>query len=200
MGKVPQHLIEEATRRGIVPGAMVYSAFSGRKAKPELVLPYDQWQMVADEPNNGRSGYYLRHNEKWAEVATLAPQSEGLKEGDSCECGPAMRAAIIEEANAMGLKGACDYPYEESTTDPKGYCIWDIGRFQVGWGAGLARNDRYTNHAPEAFIAKMRVTAAQPKPIKIGDHIVEFRSGSIKVGCTTIDNATVRSIAEKLVD
>ena len=57
-----------------------------------------------------------------------------------------------------------------------------------------------TTHTPEAFIAKMRATAKQPNPIQIAEHTVEFRKGSIKVGCTTIPNATVKAIAQKLID
>jgi hypothetical protein len=55
-------------------------------------------------------------------------------------------------------------------------------------------------HTPEAFIAKMRVTAKKPKPIKIDGHEVKYEKGQIKVGCQYIPNATVRAIAEKLID
>lgn len=37
-----------------------------------------------------------------------------------------------------------------------------------------------------------------PPTIVVGNDIVEFRKGSIKVGCTTVSNALVREIAEYL--
>lgn len=44
-------------------------------------------------------------------------------------------------------------------------------------------------------------TSVVPEPkIKVGEWIVEFNKGNIKVGCTTIDNNTVREIAAKLKD
>ena len=119
-------------------------------------------------------------------------ENEGLKQGDAVECGPAMRAAIIELARVSGLhtsdgvSGGIILFLSET--------IFDVSKNSIN--GGRARN--YI--VPEAFIAKMRVTASQPKPIKIGDHAVKFNKGSIQVGCTTVDNATVRAIAEKLQD
>jgi hypothetical protein len=132
-------------------------------------------------------------NDRWATVLPPAPQAaaEGLVEGDACECGPAMRAAIIELADDLELKatsyseGIIAY-YDGKVYDCSRTCT--IGEKVKNW------------HTPEAFIAKMRVEAAKPKPIRIGDHEVKFNTGSIKVGCTTIDNATVRAIAANLKD
>lgn len=128
----------------------------------------------------------------WATVLTPAPQAapEGLQEGDAVECGPAMRAAIVELAKELGIHGGWDleeYPAKE------GICLY--------WNGKKVHTGRFTsNHTPEAFIAKMRVEAAKPKPIRIDGHEVQFSTGSIKVGCTTINNETVRAIAAKLID
>lgn len=198
MSKVPQHLIEEARKRGIVPGARIHSArihsaAAGRESDGQLVVPFDQWTMYGDELNNGptSSGYYLTYCGKWAEVITPATsQSEGLKEGDSVECGPAMRAAIIELAKELGLKatsyseGIIAY-YDGKVYDCSRACT--IGKKVKNW------------HTPEAFIAKMRVTAAKPKPIKIGYDTVKFNSDrSITVGCTTVSFATIEEVYNRL--
>jgi hypothetical protein len=202
MSKVPQHLIDEAARRGIVPGAVIRCAAGGYEAS---VLPYSQWTnkgwgenyIFMDPPPCLRPWIY--YNGEWATVITPAPakEEEGLKEGDACECGPAMRAAIIELAKELG---APTYKPSEDPASAKEYP-------NLGWvGDVISANcsnpgDSKKNwHTPESFIAKMRVTASQPKPIKIDGKTVEFNTGSIKVGCTTIDNATVRAIASKLID
>ena len=119
----------------------------------------------------------------------------GLKEGDSCECGPAMRAAIIELAKELGLGVWKDTDYYQ----PPRYCLYWNSR-----EAHLAPRHPSVSgtklHTPEDFIAKMRVTASQPKSITIGEHTVKFTKGEIKVGSTTISNETVRAIAAKLID
>ena len=190
MSKVPEHLIEEARKRGIVPGAMIKSA-ANDNLPSQIVLPIDQWTMWNDCLNNGPlSGYLLNYRGKWATVVTPAPsQAEGLKEGDAVECGPAMRAAIIELAKELGVSRGDfheDYPL-----------VWFHGALcytSSGWGSEHIK----CKMPPEVFIAKMRVTGAQPKPIKIGDHTVKFNAdGSVKVGCTTVDFATLEAVYNK---
>lgn len=39
-----------------------------------------------------------------------------------------------------------------------------------------------------------------PPPIQIGEHIVQFQKGGVKVGCTYVDNARVRQISSRLQD
>ncbi len=194
MSKVPQHLIEEARKRGIVPGARIHSAAAGRESDGQLVVPFDQWTMDGDELNNGptSSGYYLTYCGKWAEVITPAPsQAVGLKEGDAIDCGPAMRAAIIELAKELGLSIVKNYA--ESSDYTRIVWFWDQVDLCVA-------NYRPQNiHTPEEFIAKMRVTAAQPKPIKIGNATVKFNSDrSITVGCTTVSFATIEEVYNRL--
>ena len=188
MSKVPKELIDEATKRGIVPGAQMRNQ-------------YGTWVFVG--PLGMDCGYLCdlgmeEHNivnatDEWATVIT--PAAIGLQEGDAVECGPAMRAAIIELAKELGLgvwKDTDDF-------QPPRYCLyWNSGeahlapRYPSVYGTKL--------HTPEDFIAKMRVTASQPKPITIDNYIVYFTKGEIKVGCTTISNETVRAIAAKLID
>lgn len=211
MSNVPKEMIDEAAKRGIVPGAIILCAAGGYEAS---VLPYSQWTnegwgenyIFMDPPPC--LGPWIYHNGEWATVivpATVitpapAKEEEGLKEGDACECGPAMRAAIVELAKELGLRSAY---IEDKETNGVGalsnLTICDAKMNPSGWP------NLFT---PEVFIAKMRVTAKKPKPIKIkvGEGVnskwyeVEFCSGSIKVGCTSIDNTTVRVIASKLID
>lgn len=204
MSKVPQHLIDEAAKRGIVPGAVILCAAGGYEAS---VLPYSQWTnkgwgenyIFMDPPPC--LGPWIYHNGEWATViipATVitpapAKEEEGLKEGDACECGPAMRAAIVELAMELGFELSSDAELRHKL----GIGLsWIGGRIMRRNWSGFGD----VSHTPEAFIAKMRVTSKKPKPIMIGSNTVEFRSGSIKVGCTSIDNDTVRIIASKLID
>lgn len=193
---VDQKIIDEARARGIVPGKKIACAYGRGEG---TVAQYEEWHMVGKSLWCGKDydgcnlEAYSSSNDRWATVLPPAPQAaaEGLVEGDSCECGPAMRAAIIELADDLELKatsyseGIIAY-YDGKVYDCSRTCT--IGEKVKNW------------HTPEAFIAKMRVEAAKPKPIRIGDHEVKFNTGSIKVGCTTIDNATVRAIAANLKD
>ena len=193
---VDQKIIDEARARGIVPGKKIACAYGRGEG---TVAQYEEWYMVGKSLWCGKDydgcnlEAYSSWNDRWATVLPPAPQAaaEGLVEGDACECGPAMRAAIIELADDLELKatsyseGIIAY-YDGKVYDCSRTCT--IGEKVKNW------------HTPEAFIAKMRVEAAKPKPIRIGDHEVKFNTGSIKVGCTTIDNATVRAIAANLKD
>ena len=118
-------------------------------------------------------------------------KDEGLIEGDACgNISDAMRQAIIELAIELGVHGGWDplmFP------NSKGVSLrWN--------GSVLHTGLRQSNHAPEDFIAKLRVSAARQKPIMIYDSRVEFNAGYIQVGCAKVDNETVRAIAAKLID
>lgn len=196
MSKVPQHLIDEAARRGIVPGAVIRCAAGGYEAS---VLPYSQWTnkgwgenyIFMDPPPCLRPWIY--YNGEWATVITPAPakEEEGLKEGDACECGPAMRAAIVELAKESG--------YASVGFDSRNYpLVWSDMLCYTSAGITCETVSRVLT--PGKFYDRLVAQAKKPKPIKVGSNTVEFRSGSIKVGCTSIDNATVRVIASKLID
>lgn len=205
MSNVPKEMIDEAAKRGIVPGAIILCAAGGYEAS---VLPYSQWTnkgwgenyIFMDPPPC--LGPWIYHNGEWATVivpATVitpapAKEEEGLTEGDSVECGPAMRAAIVELGRQIGLP-VHECGIKDIDTWPNLSWMGQLGGCKDPNLKGSA-----VPHTPEAFIAKMRITAKKPKPIKIGSDTVEFRSGSIKVGCTSIDNAIVRVIASKLID
>ena len=203
MSKVPQELIDEAAKRGIVEGATIKTAT--RNHFMEKLEGTSTWHMcsLGHVWTATETCIFDNSTNKWATVITPAPakEEEGLKEGDACECGPAMRAAIVELAKELvatteNLNGSDTFlnPNLQWHADGRGLRPLS-NRERTGdyW-------ERLSLHTPEAFIAKMRVTAKRPKPIKIGGHTVVFNSGSIKVGCTTVDNATVRAIAEKLID
>ena len=198
---VDQKIIDEAKAMGIVPGARIQCAYGSGNG---TVSPYDKWLMVGKSLWCGRDDdgcsleAYNSRNDRWATVLTPAPQaaSEGLAEGDACECSDAMRAAIIELAKELGIWHADGLDQHGDDEVVGLWFVTDVKR--VYWSCKMWPSN--VLHTPEAFIAKMRVTAAKPKPIRIGDYEVKFNAGSIKVGCTTIDNATVRAIAANLKD
>ena len=198
---VDQHIIDEAKARGIVPGARV----DGPVHKDFIVTDPAEWIQTSSGiycvPDLYSGGAWIYYEDKWATVigtaqavATHAPQAaaEGLVEGDACECGPAMRAAIIELAKNMGVQCSCFLNNEPTVIGLRWVSNGGLINMHIDVDKAM--------HTPEAFISKMRVEAAKPKPIRIGDHEVKYSTGSIKVGCTTIDNATVRAIAANLKD
>jgi hypothetical protein len=197
---VDQHIIDEAKARGIVPGARIQCASVDYKCHG-TVAETEHWfgdsehtLWVGKDDNQKELCGYSIYNERWATVITPAPQAaaEGLVEGDACECGPAMRAAIIELAKNMGVQCSCFLNNEPTVIGLRWVSNGGLINMHIDVDKAM--------HTPEAFISKMRVEAAKPKPIRIGDHEVKFNTGSIKVGCTTIDNATVRAIAANLKD
>lgn len=199
MAQVPKELIEEATSRGIVPGAIITSAWM--KSKPHAFVPsYSTWRWEDDEdlvfPVNEDEHHWVydKKSGDWATVITPAP-SKGLQEGDSVECGPAMRAAIIELAQELGMAVYSKTP-ESGSRYPS--LTWSLGEL-----CGLPTNSKWSylkRHTPEEFIARMRVTACIPKPETIDGHKVEYHAGYIKVGCTKVPNDVVRAIHKKLVE
>lgn len=199
MSKVPQHLIEEARKRGIVPGARIQCASVDYKCHG-TVAETEHWfggsehalWVGKDDKQKELCGYSIS-NERWATVITPAPQAaaEGLVEGDSVECGSAMQAAIIELAKELGVSIA--KTYAESSRYP--IIVWYTDKID----RCTAGHRPQTIHTPEAFIAKLRATAAQPKPIKIGYDTVKFNSDrSITVGCTTVSFATIEEVYNRL--
>lgn len=209
MSNVQQDLIDEATRRGLVPGAKVICT-TARDPKSDsthgIVKPHSEW-VYCNRPGNpwisaGRDNsgapLYIHYNRKWSAVITAAPEAEGLKEGDAVECGPAMRAAIIELAKELGLNTCAASPENMRVI------CWYSGRIDHVTEVPFEyAGTSFVGTSPEAFMAKMRVTAALPKPeppIKIDGHEVKWGKGVIKVGCQTINNETVRAIAAKLID
>jgi len=194
---VDQKIIDEARARGIVPGKKIACAYGRGEG---TVAQYEEWHMVGKSLWCGKDydglnlEAYSSSNDRWATVLPPAPQAaaEGLVEGDSCECGPAMRAAIIELAKNMGVQCSCFLNNEPTVIGLRWVSNGGLINMHIDVDKAM--------HTPEAFISKMRVEAAKPKPIRIGDHEVKFNTGSIKVGCTTIDNATVRAIAANLKD
>ena len=194
---VDQKIIDEAKARGIVPGARVACAYGRGEGTVDV---YDEWQMVGKSLWCGRDDdgcsleAYNSRNDRWATVLPPAPQAaaEGLVDGDACECGPSMRAAIIELAKELGVQCSCFLNNEPTV----------IGLRWVSNGGliNMHKDVDKAMHIPEAFIAKMRVEATKPKPIRIQGHEVKCHAGFIQFGGTTIDNATVRAIAANLKD
>lgn len=210
--KTLEQLKAEAKERGIVEGAVIGCAADkavGTVANENKWR--DSWSgsgsLIVGDDDKGAC-LYAKHEGKWATVLTPAPSKEdGLKEGDACECGPAMRAAIMELGKELGV------PHSDDGSFADGLRWEETGLVMTcDFDKWFQRNGRHLNrHTPEAFITKMRVTAKLPKPeppimIKVGEgvntkwHEVKYQTGSIKVGYTTIDNATVRAIAAKLID
>ena len=53
-------------------------------------------------------------------------------------------------------------------------------------------------HTEAEFVAKMFGVAPKDPPIRIKDWTVKFdNDGSITVGCTTVENATLNAICER---
>ncbi len=186
--KVPQHLIDEATRRGIVPGAVVSVVHTD--GITATVMPFDEWEMYGENLNAGREGYSrwnVMQRGEWSIDITPAP-SQGLEEGMATECSPAMRAAIIERAKELGH----ELHYEIENYSPQPFLWWYDDKL---CHRTTDKNRRIPNHE---FLARLEATAKKPKPIKIGEHNVDFiANGDVKVGCTRVDYATLKEVYER---
>lgn len=198
MSKVPQHLIDEAFAKGNKPGAVVIPPGLGRQ---QTIPPIGCWSLDHDgdiRVNRGSDDAYLIYcRGKWATVITPAPsEAEGLKEGDACECSPAMRAAIVELAKELGVP--CGHALDTYMHADVCGLWYDQSRPEV---CTCIPQARYTC-TPEAFIAKMRVTAAEiaakPKVHTINGHAVKV-SDVVEVNDTVYSIDTIRQIA-KLID
>ena len=211
MAQVPQKLSDEAAKRGSVEGANFQPAtddeYRGTVNNPSRWYVDSKGSVWNATPDD--IVIFWHDKNRWASVISPAPskEEEGLKEGDACECGPAMRAAIVELANELGLlvyAGVTDQPVSEYPNP-----TWAGNAMDATYSTPTKHSGLKTWYTPEAFIAKMRATAAKPKPIKIkvgagnncGEWEVKHEKGRVKIGeCTYVDNATIRSIAEKLID
>jgi hypothetical protein len=197
MSKVPQHLIDEATKRGIIPGAVIKQFTGAYVGDLFVVAPSYKWEWCESWLSVGRANemtLYAMAKDVWARVITPAPapqEEEGLKEGDACECGPVMRAAIVDLAIELGLaeeQHRSSYMY-----DPDGL-TWSEHPcpLQCGIHGKVIM--------PEEFIRRMRVTAKKPKPVSIAGHKVLATKGTVEIDDTVYANSTIRAIAEKLID
>lgn len=187
--KVSAHLIEEAAKRGIVPGARMRF-----EDHPEWIVPSaDRWHLFGTEDiawcrDDGapHDHCWIRWGRQWQTPIAPPATPPPLSDGDACECSETMRKAIVELAGELGVRVATIFaPGLGGMND----CRWDGGCII------RAHKDASLNWLPpEEFIARMRATAALPKPIRIGEWNVEFQQGSIKVGYTTVPNEVVRKV------
>ena len=208
--KTLEQLKAEAAELGIAEGAKIRTATTN--SFTEILGDPSTWTMCWSGNLWSKSQTCLFDNKSgnWATVITPAPsKEEGLRKGDSVECGVAMRAAIMELAKDLGLATSnLENGHVEGLTVVGDRTIQHCSQM-LNW---KVRNGYdLVLHTPEAFMAKLRITAALPKPeppilIKVGEgvntewHEVVYRHRSIKIGCTVLENATVRSIASKLID
>ncbi len=196
--KVPQHLIDEATRLGIVEGAVVSDGYKCTGTVP----PVFEWEYEVankDAPGCGHrisikddNTYLLSNMRGWATVITPAP-SQGLEEGMATECSPAMRAAIIELAKELGLSDgfAASYNMDKWIT----WCP-DCGTCPIQ--SGKHGKNIIT---PLDFLTRLEAEAKKlPKRETINGHDVTFHKGSVYLPCSQYTNETVRAIAAKLQD
>ena len=194
--KVPEDKIQEAIKRGLTQGKHIKCAVDGAIG---IIGPVDQWNYTSiggwlkvGEDDNDRA-LYAYNGKTWATVITAA-SDQGLVEGDAVECSATMLAAIIELAKELGLEGT---PPEVPVS---GYphLVWD----GVAIGDRKAVNSTWAKvwMTPEAFMAKMRVTAAKPKPIKDCSFRLSYEKGSVKIGDVLLSNDMYRSISKGLID
>lgn len=192
--KPTQEQIEEARKRGLVPGAEATSYKSGIRF---TVNEEDEWYRDDGDLRNGPTGaidVYLCYNGGWAQVITPAPQAEGLIDGMACEPDEFMRKAIVERASKMHLlKG-------EDMLGHFGYSYpISILNGMLGYNSYGPRCENIKSLIPAGeFYDRLCRMEPKPKPITIGGHIAEFRAdGSIRVGCTVIDSETMEMIIEQ---
>ena len=192
--KPTQEQIAEAAKRGIIEGATIRCVCAYEDIAP--VPNPREWDLFGDGGMGFRwegvtmNRIYIRGSGgRFATVITPAPsKEEGLKEGDAVKTTPKMRDAIVELARELGLLGR-----EYSGTFPN---LLYKERYDITGADNSVDGRQY--HTPEAFIAKMRVTAAKPKPILIGGRPVQFLSdGAVCTGTYHIDFATLEAVYNK---
>lgn len=193
MAQVPKELIEEATRRGIVEGVTI--ACSDNQSHG-IVSPIDEWHsydsgtLVVGTDDAGDWLCAKWQKNAWATVITPAP-SKGLQEGDSVECSPAMRAAIIELAKELGFQMTVNAEICHSTGIGLSWKYSQVNRWNF-----RGENNPIT---PEEFIARMRVTAST-KANKDCSFRLSYEKGAVKIGDVLLSNDVYRSIAKGLQD
>jgi hypothetical protein len=186
--------IQDVIDKGYKPGMRIKCAAT--RTDEGTVAPVNEWKerscgvsVGVDDSEDHLWAYdgSLKPG-RWAEIITPAP-SKGLQEGDSVECGPAMRAAIVELAEELGVAITHMFPPGED------------GVNGIRWHQQeLWRHHGKGNYTPEEFIARMRVTAGIPKPEMIFGHKVKYAKGHIIFGPNSIGNETLRAIHGKLKD
>lgn len=201
---VPQHLIEEARQKGLVPGATVKCV----RTADEIVLPpYSEWQYrisfyapIIRIRSNGTTIHLYdadfrtdRTNVvRWATVITPAP-SQGLQEGDAVKCTPAMRAAIVERAKELNLAHHF-IEYEGFPYLAMSYASG--GKTMAGVSANPSRAYNWLS-APE-FLRRLEQTKKPVPVIKIYGQEVKFSAEGISFGSRKVDRATVLGVADRL--
>lgn len=199
-----EELIQEATRRGIVPGARVHCTY----VAIDITVPKEpRWDHYAralwiDNPEDAggaRSAcVYNEEDDTWATVLSPAPQ-EGLLNGHVALCGIGMKKAIMQKARACGLPtrdsgNSLEYPH----------ICWDEDQL-----SSYAEEDdgdalKAPLKAPEVviptweFLRRMENTAKPVPPILIDSHTVRFEKGFVVVGCVRVPNEVVKRVYEGL--
>jgi hypothetical protein len=80
----------------------------------------------------------------------------------------------------------------------------DDARNKLGWPFSWNVQEGTAEDLNAHGVTKFKLLKGRPKGLKqkliitIRDNVVEFHRGHIKIGCTTVDNATVRKIAKHL--
>lgn len=194
MSNVPAHLIEEARKRGIVPGAKVVCAAAcdpERQGAHGVVAAVENWfsqdkiepWIRAGKDNDGDSLYILYRN-RWSAVIT--PAEEGLKYATACRCSPEMKAAIRAEAAALGIT------FVNGSGDGLG---WSGGGLQTA----DTRSVSWEEMLPDIeFLRRLRLMKPKEPDIEVGGHVVRFKADhSIAVGCTTVDFNTLERVYQR---
>lgn len=193
-----EQLIEEARKRGIVPGATCKSPTFGNTF---IASDMDGWRIDATGGLADGNGMMIWSQRKlqWAEVVTPAPQPEGLVDGMACEPDEHMLAAILAKAKELGIGDSMAHVQFGLNPNVQ-WCDKNGLR-------GLGPKDKVGHYwdtlkfiTPGEFYDRLCKAKKPEPPIMIGSNAVEFNTGSITVGRTTIDNVTVRAIAAKLKD
>lgn len=186
-----EELIQEATRRGLVPGVTVESIFGTVGVLP----PHDKWyttqvDLFARCPDVGALG--VRVNGNWATL--VSPACEGLEEGMAVECGPAMRAAILESAANYGIRNR---GVPESEKNVKGLVYVSEGNLCTVYGF-----PGRTMLAPSEFLRRLEHTKpAQPKiTVTSNGKEVEaiFTADGIEVNGSCVSRKQVLEVADRL--
>jgi len=174
---VSEEIIEEAAKRGIVPGAFVRSAW-GYDLPDRFVPPINEWICSKELDSiywaEGHDSLWLLDNGKWATVITPAPSSETLEPGMATKCGPAMRAAIMERAKELGIY----VEVSEDPSDPDFVGMWVINfRGTGGYGKispTVYIKDRLGNEVPaHEFLRLMENTKPPVKELTTEEKLAE---------------------------
>lgn len=193
--KPTQEQIAEAAKRGIIEGATIRCVCAYEDIAP--VPNPREWDLFGDGGMGFRwegvtmNRIYIRGSSgRFATVITPAPsKEEGLKEGDACECSLEMKEVIVAEAKARGI-----VPEQTKASVYYGTRIIYQPEYDCAIQGAVSQGDVISDLD---FLKRLRVTTKKPKPIKIGEHTVEFKPDGIKVGCTSVDFATLEAVYNK---